>query len=68
MFPELKSQWLYVFYFIRKWSQGKRKGAYQGPVECLPELMAACDGKEDIFASIMDCDLTSAHITQVTIV
>ncbi|XP_026582462.1 activating signal cointegrator 1 complex subunit 3 [Pseudonaja textilis] len=59
--PNIEYHHLHLF---RKWSQGKRKGAYQGPVECLPELMAACDGKENIFASIVDCDLTSTHITQ----
>lgn len=53
---------------IRKWSQGKRKsvyGGYQGPIECLPELMAACEGKENVFASIVDSELQTAHISQV---
>lgn len=52
----------------RKWSQGKRKsvhGGYQGPIECLPELMAACEGKENVFASIVDSELQTAHISQV---
>uniref|UniRef100_A0A8U8B526 Activating signal cointegrator 1 complex subunit 3 n=1 Tax=Geospiza parvula TaxID=87175 RepID=A0A8U8B526_GEOPR len=52
---------------IRKWSQGQRKsvhGGYQGPIECLPELMAACEGKENVFASIVDSELPAAHISQ----
>lgn len=40
-------------------------GGYQGPIECLPELMAACEGKEDVFASIVDSELQTAHISQV---
>lgn len=55
---------------IRKWSQGQRKsvrGGYQGPIECLPELMAACEGKENVFASIVGSELQAAHISQVTL-
>lgn len=40
-------------------------GGYQGPIECLPELMAACEGKEDVFASIVDSELQTLHISQV---
>lgn len=53
---------------VRKWSQEKRKsvhGGYQGPIECLPELMAACEGRENVFASIVDSELQTAHISQV---
>ncbi|XP_075603901.1 activating signal cointegrator 1 complex subunit 3 [Balearica regulorum gibbericeps] len=62
--PNIEPQHLYLF---RKWSQGKRKsvhGGYQGPIECLPELMAACEGKENVFASILDSELQTAHISQ----
>ncbi|NWT92154.1 ASCC3 protein, partial [Urocynchramus pylzowi] len=62
--PNVELQHLYLF---RKWSQGQRKsvhGGYQGPIECLPELMAACEGKENIFASIVDSELPAAHISQ----
>ncbi|XP_009951158.1 PREDICTED: activating signal cointegrator 1 complex subunit 3-like, partial [Leptosomus discolor] len=31
---------------------------------CLPELMAACEGKENVFASIVDSELQSAHVSQ----
>ncbi|NXC38612.1 ASCC3 protein, partial [Penelope pileata] len=62
--PNIEVQHLHLF---RKWSQGKRKsvhGGYQGPIECLPELMAACEGKENVFASIVDSELQTAHISQ----
>ncbi|NWU99063.1 ASCC3 protein, partial [Upupa epops] len=62
--PNIEVQHLYLF---QKWSQGKRKsvhGGYQGPIECLPELMAACEGKENVFASIVTGELQAAHISQ----
>ncbi|NWX11126.1 ASCC3 protein, partial [Caloenas nicobarica] len=62
--PNIELQHLYLF---RKWSQHKRKsvrGGYQGPIECLPELIAACEGKEHVFASIVDSELQTAHISQ----
>ncbi|XP_027550315.1 activating signal cointegrator 1 complex subunit 3 [Neopelma chrysocephalum] len=62
--PSIELQHLYLF---RKWSQGQRKsvhGGYQGPIECLPELMAACEGKENVFASILDSELQTEHISQ----
>ncbi|NXH40384.1 ASCC3 protein, partial [Dicaeum eximium] len=62
--PNIELQHLYLF---RKWSQGQRKsvrGGYQGPIECLPELMAACEGEENVFASIVDSELQAAHISQ----
>ncbi|XP_066403628.1 activating signal cointegrator 1 complex subunit 3 [Molothrus aeneus] len=62
--PNVELQHLYLF---RKWSQGQRKsvhGRYQGPIECLPELMAACEGKENVFASIVDSELPAGHISQ----
>ncbi|NXH27549.1 ASCC3 protein, partial [Myiagra hebetior] len=62
--PNIELQHLYLF---QKWSQGQRKsvhGGYQGPIECLPELMAACEGKENVFASIVDSELQAAHISQ----
>ncbi|KAL8186305.1 UNVERIFIED_CONTAM: activating signal cointegrator 1 complex subunit [Gekko kuhli] len=59
--PNVEYHHLYLF---RKWNQGKRKSSYQGPIECLPELIAACDGKENVFASIVERDLHAAHIKQ----
>uniref|UniRef100_A0A8D2PLQ0 Activating signal cointegrator 1 complex subunit 3 n=1 Tax=Zosterops lateralis melanops TaxID=1220523 RepID=A0A8D2PLQ0_ZOSLA len=55
--PNIELQHLYLFrYSVR--------GGYQGPIECLPELMAACEGKENVFASIVDSELPAAHISQ----
>ncbi|XP_074166319.1 activating signal cointegrator 1 complex subunit 3 [Sminthopsis crassicaudata] len=62
--PNIEQHHLHLF---RKWSQGKRKGptgGYQGPVECLPELIAACEGKEKIFNSIVNGELQTTHVTQ----
>ncbi|KAM9004103.1 activating signal cointegrator 1 complex subunit 3 isoform X1 [Sarcophilus harrisii] len=62
--PNIEQHHLHLF---RKWSQGKRKGppgGYQGPIECLPELIAACEGKEKIFNSIVNGELQSTYVTQ----
>ncbi|XP_053237514.1 activating signal cointegrator 1 complex subunit 3 isoform X1 [Podarcis raffonei] len=59
--PNVEYHHLHLF---RKWNQGKRKCGYQGPIECLPELIAACDGKETVFASIVDRDFHATQITQ----
>ncbi|XP_077668994.1 activating signal cointegrator 1 complex subunit 3 isoform X3 [Eretmochelys imbricata] len=62
--PNVEQHHLHLF---RKWNQGKRKrlcGGYQGPIECLPELIAVSEGKENVFASIVDRDLQAVHITQ----
>uniref|UniRef100_A0A8C5WDJ5 Activating signal cointegrator 1 complex subunit 3 n=1 Tax=Leptobrachium leishanense TaxID=445787 RepID=A0A8C5WDJ5_9ANUR len=62
--PCIEKNYLYLF---SKWNQGKiRKdsGAVAGPIECLPELIAACEGREDIFISILERDVQSAHISQ----
>ncbi|XP_056674600.1 activating signal cointegrator 1 complex subunit 3 [Monodelphis domestica] len=62
--PHIEHHHLHLF---RKWSQGKRKGppgSYQGPIECLPELMAACEGKEKILSCIIDGELQTAHVAQ----
>ncbi|CAM5132033.1 unnamed protein product [Natator depressus] len=62
--PNVEQHHLHLF---RKWNQGKRKhlcAGYQGPIECLPELIAVSEGKENIFASIVDRDLQAVHITQ----
>lgn len=51
----------------RRWSsKGARGGrGYGGPVETLPELMAACDGKEDNFTSVVREVLQPNQIAQV---
>ncbi|XP_039603796.1 activating signal cointegrator 1 complex subunit 3 [Polypterus senegalus] len=64
LLPNIEQQHLYLF---RKWNPEKRKNnsrGYQGPVECLPELIAACDGRENIFTSIVSTELVPALISQ----
>lgn len=55
------------FFLNRRWSaKGARGGGgYQGPIEGLPELMAACDGKEDKFTSMVKEVLQPNQIYQV---
>nr|E7F8F4.2 RecName: Full=Activating signal cointegrator 1 complex subunit 3 [Danio rerio] len=61
--PHIQKQELYVF---RRWSsRGVRAGCgHQGPIEGLPELIAACDGKEDIFTSMVKEVLQPNQISQ----
>ncbi|XP_016378084.1 activating signal cointegrator 1 complex subunit 3-like, partial [Sinocyclocheilus rhinocerous] len=61
--PHIQKQDLYVF---RRWSaKGARGGGgYQSPIEGLPELMAACDGKEDNFTSMVKEVLQPNQISQ----
>lgn len=41
------------------------RGGYQGPIEGLPELMAACEGKEGNFTSMVKEVLQPNQISQV---
>nr|DBA26537.1 TPA: hypothetical protein GDO54_010781 [Pyxicephalus adspersus] len=62
--PNIEKHHLHLF---RKWNSGKRPGCSEsimGPIECLPELIAACEGKEDLFISIVERDLQVSHISQ----
>ncbi|KAM8954511.1 activating signal cointegrator 1 complex subunit 3 isoform 1-T1 [Pelodytes ibericus] len=62
--PFIEQHDLYLF---SKWNQGQRrknKGDFTGPIECLPELIAVCDGREDIFTSILERDVQAMHISQ----
>ncbi|XP_061919735.1 activating signal cointegrator 1 complex subunit 3 [Entelurus aequoreus] len=62
--PHVEQQDLYLF---RKWSNRKgradRRG-YNGPIDGLPELITACNGKDSIFASIIGQELPSSHVAQ----
>uniref|UniRef100_A0A8C6SMC7 Activating signal cointegrator 1 complex subunit 3 n=1 Tax=Neogobius melanostomus TaxID=47308 RepID=A0A8C6SMC7_9GOBI len=54
--PHVQKEHLYLF---RKWSSKRRSServGYTGPIEGLPELIAACEGKENVFASILGQD------------
>lgn len=58
-----------AIYFARKCNAGGKKSSskgYRGPVECLPELIAACEWREDIFHSIVAEELQPTQISQVT--
>lgn len=55
--------------YNRKWrSKGGKggTGGYQGPIEGLPELIAACDGREEIFRAMVKEEFEPQQITQVT--
>ncbi|XP_067305469.1 activating signal cointegrator 1 complex subunit 3 [Pseudorasbora parva] len=56
--PHIEKQDLYVF---RRWSG---RGGYRGPIEGLPELIAACDGKEENFTSMVKEVLQPNQISQ----
>ncbi|XP_061631426.1 activating signal cointegrator 1 complex subunit 3 isoform X1 [Phyllopteryx taeniolatus] len=63
--PHLEQQDLYL---VRKWSNQTRRGSTgssNGPIEGLPELIAACSGKESIFAAIVGHEFPSSHVTQM---
>uniref|UniRef100_A0AAR2KKX3 Activating signal cointegrator 1 complex subunit 3 n=1 Tax=Pygocentrus nattereri TaxID=42514 RepID=A0AAR2KKX3_PYGNA len=65
--PHIEQQNLYLF---RRWSsrggQGGGRG-YQGPIEVLPELMAACEGREEIFTAMVREELQPQQISQAWI-
>ncbi|KAL6488712.1 hypothetical protein MHYP_G00024530 [Metynnis hypsauchen] len=62
--PHIEQRNLYLF---RRWSsrggQGGGRG-YQGPIEVLPELMAACEGREEIFTAMVREELQPQQISQ----
>ncbi|XP_053317304.1 activating signal cointegrator 1 complex subunit 3 [Spea bombifrons] len=62
--PNIEKHHLHLF---TKWVQGSRRpnsANFNGPIECLPELLAVCEGREDIFTSILQRDLQGGHISQ----
>ncbi|KAG5271489.1 hypothetical protein AALO_G00180410 [Alosa alosa] len=60
--PHIEQQHLYLF---RRWgSKGGRGGAYDGSIESLPELMAACDGREGTFAAMVRDELSPNQVSQ----
>ncbi|KAK7157184.1 hypothetical protein R3I93_008608 [Phoxinus phoxinus] len=61
--PHIEKQDLYVF---RRWSGRTTRGGggYRGPIESLPELIAACDGREDNFTSMVKEILQPNQISQ----
>ncbi|KAG9493297.1 hypothetical protein GDO78_001283 [Eleutherodactylus coqui] len=61
--PNIEKHHLHLF---RKWNSGKISNSKDvpGPIECLPELVSACGGKEEIFFSLVERELSAAHISQ----
>ncbi|XP_053736131.1 activating signal cointegrator 1 complex subunit 3 isoform X2 [Synchiropus splendidus] len=59
--PHVEQQDLHLF---RKWTGMKHIEGGNKPIEGLPELIAACNGKENIFASITGTVFSSSHISQ----
>ncbi|XP_076593233.1 activating signal cointegrator 1 complex subunit 3 isoform X1 [Chaetodon auriga] len=62
--PHVEQQDLYLF---RKWAHRKGRsdvGGFSGPIEGLPELIAACHGKESVFAAIVGQEFQSSQIAQ----
>ncbi|XP_034729365.1 activating signal cointegrator 1 complex subunit 3 [Etheostoma cragini] len=54
--PHIEQQDLYLF---RKWANKKER-----PIEGLPELIAACNGKESVFAAIVGQEFQSSQVAQ----
>ncbi|KAK5922855.1 hypothetical protein CgunFtcFv8_020084 [Champsocephalus gunnari] len=62
--PHVEQQHLYLF---SKWANKKGRSSGGGPsgqIEGLPELIAACNGKESVFAAIVGQELQSSQIAQ----
>ncbi|XP_054637611.1 activating signal cointegrator 1 complex subunit 3 isoform X1 [Dunckerocampus dactyliophorus] len=62
--PHVEQQDLYLF---RKWSNRKERtdtGSYNGPIDGLPELIIACNGRESIFSAIVGQKLPPSHVAQ----
>jgi len=54
----------------RKWANRKGRsntGGFNLPIEGLPELIAACDGKESVFAAIVGQEFESSQIAEVRV-
>lgn len=61
--PHVEQQHLYLF---RKWAdrKGRSNVGFNLPIEGLPELIAACNGKESVFAAIVGQEFQSGQIAQ----
>ncbi|XP_006881253.1 PREDICTED: activating signal cointegrator 1 complex subunit 3 [Elephantulus edwardii] len=57
--PNIEQHHLHLF---KKWKSPHT--GYQGPIECLPELIHACGGKEHIFSSLVQSELQPAKVKQ----
>lgn len=59
--------WLVLILFPRKWSPGVKgpRAGHHGFIECLPELIHACGGKDHIFSSMIEKELPATKMKQV---
>uniref|UniRef100_A0A8B9HG16 Activating signal cointegrator 1 complex subunit 3 n=1 Tax=Astyanax mexicanus TaxID=7994 RepID=A0A8B9HG16_ASTMX len=60
--PHIEKQSLYLFRYVNHKLASSR--GYQGPIEALPELIAACDGREEIFTAMVKEELQPHQISQ----
>ncbi|TSK34894.1 Activating signal cointegrator 1 complex subunit 3 [Bagarius yarrelli] len=66
--PHVNQRNLYLF--STKWNSRSGKGGirgYQGPIDGLPELVAACDGREEIFTAMVKEEFEPQQITQLEV-
>uniref|UniRef100_A0A8C2Z061 Activating signal cointegrator 1 complex subunit 3 n=1 Tax=Cyclopterus lumpus TaxID=8103 RepID=A0A8C2Z061_CYCLU len=65
--PHVEQQDLYLFRYTPITSSIGRSntGGFNLPIEGLPELIAACNGKESVFAAIVGQEFQSSQIAQV---
>ncbi|XP_022375871.1 activating signal cointegrator 1 complex subunit 3 [Enhydra lutris kenyoni] len=61
--PNIEHHHLHVF---RKWSPGIKggRGGGHGVIDCLPELIHACGGKDHVFSSMMENELPAVKMKQ----
>ncbi|XP_048883103.1 activating signal cointegrator 1 complex subunit 3 [Brienomyrus brachyistius] len=62
--PHIEQQHLHLF---RRWGSDHAKGkaaGFSGPIEGLPELMAACAGRESTFSAIVGKELQAGQVSQ----
>ncbi|XP_036173870.1 activating signal cointegrator 1 complex subunit 3 isoform X2 [Myotis myotis] len=61
--PHIEQHHLHIF---RKWSPGMKGSRVGGPgfIECLPELIHACGGKEQVFSSMIENELPAPKMKQ----
>lgn len=62
--PHIEQHHLHIF---RKWSPGVKgpRAGSPGFIECLPELIHACGGKEQVFSSMIENELPAPKMKQV---
>lgn len=61
--PHIENHHLHIF---RKWSPGMKgpHAGYHGSIECLPELIHACAGKDHVFSSMIEKELPAPKMKQ----